>query len=133
MMKLIATPENIFGIPNPTEWWCRVSHLASVHTTMRVDVIQQNQITPFGEMLHLDFSKVQYFSGWMIWTGANFRLASDEEKLAFVASNVSEENVQFFDLSRLYIADAKDGKVVQIVANAARCVDKDNNTLLEVY
>jgi hypothetical protein len=79
---------NVFQIYEPEKWWCSVSGLSSAHTVLRIDVIRRTEDSHsyFDEVIFLEFRKVAYYSGWMTWVGANFRLASEEEKLHFVRS-----------------------------------------------
>ncbi|MBZ0282185.1 MAG: hypothetical protein K8L97_15700 [Anaerolineae bacterium] len=142
-MSWAAESKNIFKIDKPQDWWCRVSGLASAHTTLRIDVIrlQKEQAPHFSEIMYLEFRKVAYFSGWLTWANADFRRAIDEEKARLIR-NVSLTRVDLsddelihsseFGILTLFVADGGEGKQTQILANAARLLDKKNNTLLEV-
>jgi hypothetical protein len=140
-----SAKSNVFGIEAPHKWWCRVSGLSSAHTTLHIDVIrlQDNKSTPpFSEVFFLSFRKVAFFSGWMTWIGANFRISNMDEKLEFVQNQllgrgiVNSEQLRMdidigIDLLRLYSLESADGKQIRILANGAAKMDKDNNILLE--
>lgn len=142
----LSANSNIFNLDHPTEFWCRVSSLVSAHTTMRIDIIpaKQDTIPLFGENMYLEFRKVQYFSGWLGWMGANFRQADVKEKAQFIrkVSHLGKDYetlpdselvlVSEFATFTLFIVESRTGLLTYILANAGRLVDKNNQTILEV-
>lgn len=142
-MSVDSTSRNIFKINNPQRWWCRVSSLASAHSTMRIDVVhlKEENKADFSEILYLEFRKVAYFSGWLTWINAGFRRAEGAEKASFLRSIIDTRedfpDEQFISSSEfgtltLFVAEGNQGKRTYIFANAARLSDSSNNTLFEV-
>jgi hypothetical protein len=89
----------------------------------------------------LKFRKVAYFSGWLHWIGANFRIASNEEKYRFMREvlhfrDFSDEELdeqtcdtgKFRDL-RLFIAEGEENKHIHLIANAGGSFDSQGNML----
>ena len=138
------TSDNVFQIDSPEQWWCRISSLASAHTVMRIDVIKlrdNDRVSDFSEVFPLEFRKVAYFSGWMTWVGADFRIAAEVDKLRFLRSvqsvdpPVSDEQLsasyEFRDL-QLFTVQATEGIQIRILANAACRLDKHNKLIIGV-
>ncbi len=124
----------IFQISNPHSYWCRVSHLASAHSTMQVDVFRFN--SKFVDRAFvLYFRKVEFFAGWLTWIGADFRLATDDEKLEFIRSNATNEpndDELLVGTVGLFVCIGEQGKNVRILANGAGIADSNDNLLVEI-
>lgn len=129
--------DNIFKIPNPGEWGCRVTNFSTGHGLVKIRLI--NKWETNGPS-HLEFSHVTYFSGWMSWKGADFRLATNDELVALlrrVLLGIEEiSDAELLGLSRfgtnsLFICNAVDTDPIYIVSNGAWSLDAKGVLLVE--
>lgn len=74
---LMLGRDNILGLQNPDDCSCNVDSYMAGHGMMKIS-IRDN----WGQFfLHLE--GVRYFSGFMSWHSANFRLLTHQENIAF--------------------------------------------------
>lgn len=67
--------ENILELENPNQYQCRVHTYIQSHSMLLVQLLDKKNIEEFNP-LYISFSAVDYFEGFIGWTGANLCIKS---------------------------------------------------------
>lgn len=120
--ELEKIQENIFGLEDPDSWGCKVDYYISGHSQLGIRAYNEN----LDENINLGFEDVEYFSGSIDWTGANFCLHSREECIKFwtnyrpgfqnTVNMLVESNMMRMFKWKLYSIPTNEGNLVYIIA-----------------
>lgn len=133
------SPHNIFNLPHPEQWWCKVESYTQTHGVLRLNMIRSNDDPnqPFSEILRVEFRKVVYFSGWLSWQGANLNVMSDEFKNQFLqrhnGSANSQTDTMLYDAYSLFEFEMNSDAKIHLLANAVRSVSEENKTAIQIW
>ncbi|MDX2076210.1 MAG: hypothetical protein SFZ02_07250 [bacterium] len=105
---LMKGKENILGLQNPDDFSCNIHSYITSHKIMKIWIHEKSRDSN-GFLMHL--TGVHYFSGFTNWHGANFRLLTDEESMAFTGSLGRDTNGFIVEInsgvSKIYISSTK--------------------------
>jgi len=132
--------KNAFNISNPSEWYCTVLHLQKGDTnTLKIKLSHQSSSD---SPLYIEFRRVIFYSGWLSWKGADFKIPSEEDYLDFVLSRTRaydikqrQELLQPSELGnfRLLTCLGNDETTIHIICNAAWSLNSNGKILAEPF
>lgn len=128
---------NIFNLPNPGTWSCRILNLAPGHGLLTIKLTNRSVKTIVSQ---IEFVHVEYFAGWTVWKGANFRVGTESE-LVDLARRITPtykmlSDQELLSLSpfvhnSLFICETVDDASIYIIANGGRTADAAGSTVVE--
>jgi len=105
--------KNVLGLENPDEYHCIAIHYRRGHSELLVRVFPNKSDN--SEPFFLIFQAVEYFEGPLMWWGANFCIATDDEYQNFLAER--ELDISLDESFKLIVVDHPDIKFkVKIIA-----------------
>jgi hypothetical protein len=125
---------NIYQLPNPDEWICKVVHCSDGHRMIKLDVSNPQAVT---QMVIL-FRKVRFFLGLTMWKGANFHIATQTELEDFIkniAAYRTTNSVATYQSDweesylTLFVAHHSEGYTF-ILANGGSLMNQQGNELI---
>ena len=130
---------NIFRLSDPDSWYCGIIHLASGHGLLQIKLSNK---TVTNEARQIEFAHAIYFSGWVTWRGADFRIGTDSEYIDVIRqgtpkyNHLSDQvllNTHPYDYSRLFICKTVDNELIRIVANGGWIKNAEGKTLVQAF
>jgi len=130
MVKNTIGETNIFNVTRPENYRCQIVHYHNRLSRLYVAVYNgTGRAAPI--VFYLLFSDVGYFDCPVSWTGADFRIAPEDDciQLLLETGLIGAAILQFpnayasiTDHARLYIGSTTTDKDIRIIANSANMI-----------
>jgi hypothetical protein len=109
--------DNLLGIPDGEDYWCRVQYYSIYQREMVVGIIRSHD-----PIFYISFCNLLCFSGTLDWSYAILHKASEEECLQFMAvmhpSELSDDELGAKDIYGKLFVFQSDNYQIRLVADS---------------